>query len=123
MASAERTGNLVCPHHDSFAACPSDSIDYAIMEKASEVAVAPVSMGWSDVGSWDALHALGTTDEAGNVASGSVRIDQSNNNLIHADGVRISVHGIDDLLIVANGKEVMIMPRGTSQNVRRFAKD
>jgi len=66
---------------------------------------------------------LGTTDEAGNVASGSVRIDQSNNNLIHADGVRISVHGIDDLLIVANGKEVMIMPRGTSQNVRRFAKD
>lgn len=123
ITAAEQTGNLVRPHHDSFAACPSDSIDYAIMEKASQVAVAPVSMGWSDVGSWDALHALGTKDEAGNVASGSVRIDQSNNNLIYADGIRISVHGIDDLLIVANGKEVMIMPRGTSQNVRIFAKD
>jgi len=123
MAGAERTGNLVRPHQDSFAACPSDSIDYAIMEKATQVAVAPVSMGWSDVGSWDALHELGTKDEAGNVASGNVRIDQSNGNLIHADGIRVSVHGIDDLLIVANGKEILIMPRGTSQNVRMFAKD
>lgn len=123
MAGAERSANLVRPDHDRFAACPSDSIDYAIMEKATQVAVAPVSMGWSDVGSWDALHELGSKDEAGNVASGNVRIDQSNGNLIHADGVRISVHGIDDLLIIANGKEVMIMPRGTSQNVRAFAKD
>lgn len=123
MAGAERSANLVRPDHDHFAACPSDSIDYAIMEKATQVAVAPVSMGWSDVGSWDALHELGSKDEAGNVASGNVRIDQSNGNLIHADGIRVSVHGLDDLIIVANGKEVMIMPRGTSQNVRTFAKD
>lgn len=123
MARAERSANLVRPDHDHFAACPSDSIDYAIMEKATQVAVAPVSMGWSDVGSWDALHELGSKDEAGNVASGNVRIDQSNGNLIHADGIRVSVHGLDDLIIVANGKEVMIMPRGTSQNVRTFAKD
>ncbi len=123
MAGAERSANLVRPEHDHFAACPSDSIDYAIMEKATQVAVAPVSMGWSDVGSWDALHELGGKDEAGNVASGNVRIDQSSRNLIHADGIRVSVHGLDDLIIVANGKEVMIMPRGTSQNVRTFAKD
>lgn len=123
MASAERTGNVVRPNRDSFAACPSDSIDYAIMEKATQVAVAPVSMGWSDVGSWDALHELGSKDAAGNVTSGVVRVGQSKGNLIHADGIRISVHGIDDLIIVANGKEVMIMPRGTSQNVRDFAKD
>lgn len=123
MANAERSGNLVLPNRDSFAACPPDSVDYAIMEKATQVAVAPVSMGWSDVGSWDALHELGSKDAAGNVTSGVVRIDQSNGNLIHADGIRISVHGIDDLLIVANGKEVMIMPRGTSQKVRTFAKD
>lgn len=123
MANAERTGNIVRPNRDSFAACPSDSVDYAIMEKATQVAVSPVSMGWSDVGSWDALHELGSKDATGNVMSGAVRISQSNGNLIHADGVRISVHGIDDLIIVANGKEVMIMPRGTSQNVRDFATD
>lgn len=120
---AQRDGNLVRPDHESFAASPADSIDYAIMEKAVKVAVAPVSMGWSDVGSWDALHEIGQKDTAGNVVSGSVRIDQSNGNLIHANGIRVSVHGVNDMLIIANGNEVMILPRGTSQKVRDFAKD
>ena len=91
------------------------------MEKAPKVAVAPVSMGWSDVGSWDALHAIGHKDANGNVMTGTVRIDHSHGNLIHAHGIRVSVHNVDDLLIVANGNEVMILPRGTSQKVRDFA--
>jgi mannose-1-phosphate guanylyltransferase/mannose-1-phosphate guanylyltransferase/mannose-6-phosphate isomerase len=49
-------------------------------------------------------------------------VDSSHGNLIHADGIRVSVHGVDDLLIVANGNEVMILPRGTSQKVRDFAR-
>jgi mannose-1-phosphate guanylyltransferase len=123
MDRAERGKNLVQPNHDSFAACPADSIDYAIMEKATKVAVAPVSMGWSDVGSWDALYEIGHKDGDGNVSSGAVRIDGSCGNLVHADGIRVSVHGIDDLLIIANGKEVMILPRGAGQKVRDFAAD
>jgi mannose-1-phosphate guanylyltransferase/mannose-1-phosphate guanylyltransferase/mannose-6-phosphate isomerase len=123
MSKLERTSNLVYPHYESFAACPSDSIDYAIMENATKVAVAPVSMGWSDVGSWDALYDIGQKDAESNVSSGHVRIDSSRGNLIHADGIRVSVHGIEDLLIIANGKEVMIMPRGTGQKVRDFAAD
>jgi mannose-1-phosphate guanylyltransferase/mannose-1-phosphate guanylyltransferase/mannose-6-phosphate isomerase len=122
MSRAQRNGNHINPHEASFAACPSDSIDYAIMEKAPKVAVAPVSMGWSDVGSWDALHDIGDKDADGNVKSGTVRVDSSHGNLIHADGIRVSVHGVDDLLIVANGNEVMILPRGTSQKVRDFAR-
>ncbi len=104
MSRAQRNGNHINPDEASFAACPGDSIDYAIMEKAPKVAVAPVSMGWSDVGSWDALHDIGDKDVDGNVTSGTV-----------------SVHGVDDLLIIANGNEVMILPRGTSQKVRDFA--
>jgi mannose-1-phosphate guanylyltransferase len=50
-------------------------------------------------------------------------LDSSHGNLIHADGIRVSVHGVDDLLIIANGNEVMILPRGTSQKVRDFAGD
>lgn len=123
MSKAQRSGNFIRPDADSFAACPYKSIDYAIMEKASKVAVAPVSMGWSDVGSWDALHDIGGKDADGNVLSGVVRIHESHGNLIHANGIRVSVHGIDDLLIIANGNEVMIMPRGTSQKVRDFAGD
>ena len=121
MSKAQRSGNHINPDADSFAACPADSIDYAIMEKAPKVAVAPVSMGWSDVGSWDALHDIGDKDADGNVTSGTIRLDSSHGNLIHADGIRVSVHGVDDLLIIANGNEVMILPRGTSQKVRDFA--
>ena len=121
MSKAQRAGNHINPDAHSFAACPADSVDYAIMEKAPKVAVAPVSMGWSDVGSWDALHDIGDKDADGNVTSGAVRLDASHGNLIHADGIRVSVHGVDDLLIIANGSEVMILPRGTSQKVRDFA--
>lgn len=123
MAAAQHDGNCITPDADAFAACPSDSIDYAVMEKADRVAVVPVSMGWSDVGSWDALYDLNEKDEGGNALSGTVRLSQAHNNLIHADGIRVSVHGIDDLIIVANGREVMILPRGASQNVRDFGKD
>lgn len=56
MSKAERGGNQLRPDHESFAARPVDDTDDAIMEKASKVAVAPVDMGWSDVGNWDALY-------------------------------------------------------------------
>jgi mannose-1-phosphate guanylyltransferase/mannose-1-phosphate guanylyltransferase/mannose-6-phosphate isomerase len=123
ISKAERIGDHWHPDAASFAACPSDSIDYAIMEKAPKVAVAPVSMGWSDVGSWDALHEISHKDADGNVTSGAIRMNNSHGNLIHAHGIRVSVHNVDDLLIVANGNEAMILPRGSSQKVRDFATD
>lgn len=128
MDKAERFDNRIHPDQAEFAACPSDSIDYAVMEKAAKeaggrVAVAPVSMGWSDVGSWDALHELGGKDDDGNTTIGSVRLSEATGNLIHADGIRVSVHGVSDLIVVATGNEVLILPRGSSQKVRDFAKD
>lgn len=122
IANAKRSAGRIHPDPHAFAACPSDSIDYAVMEKAERVAVAPVSMGWSDVGSWDSLHEISGKDENGNSTVGEVRLAEARGNLIHADGIRVSVHGIDDLIIVANGKEVLILPRGSSQKVRDFAK-
>ncbi len=121
MATAQTEGNRIYPENDAFAACPSDSIDYAVMEKADRVAVAPVSMGWSDVGSWDALHDIRGKDDGGNTVIGETRLSDAKGNLVHADGIRVSIHGVDDLIVVANGKEVLILPRGTSQKVRDFA--
>lgn len=123
MASGQKVGRRFYPDETAFASCPSDSIDYAVMEKADRVIVAPVAMGWSDVGSWDALHQIGTKDENGNSMNGAVRLSHAKGNMIHADGIRISVHGVNDLIIVANGSEVIVMPRGTSQKVRDFATD
>ena len=123
MTKANHTANRITPDAAAFANCPSDSIDYAVMEKASQVAVVPVNMGWSDVGSWDALYELNAKDSANNAVTGTVRVNAATGNLIHADCIRVSIHGLDDLIVVANGKEVMIMPRGSSQNVRGFAGD
>ncbi|MGL5839699.1 MAG: mannose-1-phosphate guanylyltransferase/mannose-6-phosphate isomerase [Sphingorhabdus sp.] len=123
MGKARRESMAIYPNEESFAASPSDSIDYAVMEKAERVAVASVSMGWSDVGSWDALHEIRDKDGSVNAVHGNVRIDSATNNLVHAEGIRISLHGVNDLIIVANGREVMILPRGSSQKVRDFAKD
>ncbi len=121
MRGAARDGILIHPDATAFAACPADSIDYAVMEKAERVAVVPVAMGWSDVGSWDALYEIGAKDAHGNVATGAVRLDAASGNLVHAEGLRVSIHGVSDLIVVANGSEVMILPRGSSQKVRDFA--
>jgi mannose-1-phosphate guanylyltransferase len=123
MEKAQHLDNRIFPDAACFNSCPADSIDYAVMERAERVAVAPVSMGWSDVGSWDSLHELGDKDEKGNMVSGAVRNVEGSGNLVFANGVRVSLHGVDDLIVVANGNEVMILPRGSSQKVRNFAKD
>ena len=121
LAAAVRSGKRIEPDEAAFAASPSDSIDYAVMEKADRVAVVPVSMGWSDVGSWDALYDLGAKDAALNSVRGDVRLLESSGNLVRSDGLRISASGIDNLIIVASGNEVMILPRGSSQDARKFS--
>lgn len=118
----ERRGNAIYPDLQQFAASPSDSIDYAVMEKAERVAVVPVAMGWSDVGSWDALYEIGDKAENGNRINGPARLIESQGNLIYSDGIRISAAGIEDLIIVATGNEIMIVPRGGSQIVKKFSE-
>ncbi len=126
MDGADQRGTHIHPDATAFSACPSDSIDYAVMEKAAKenggrVAVVPVSMGWSDIGSWDALHDFGEKDERGNVHGGDVFTLDSANNLIRSDGLRISVAGVSDLIIIASGNDVMILPRGGSQAAKVIA--
>jgi mannose-1-phosphate guanylyltransferase len=122
MAGAETIGARIHPNESAFAATPSDSIDYAVMEKAARVAVVPVEMGWSDIGSWDALYAHGEKDGGGNVFGGDVVARETSNSLIRSDGLRISVSGVSDLIIIASGNDVMILPRGQAQDVKEVLK-
>ncbi|MBK9431918.1 MAG: mannose-1-phosphate guanylyltransferase/mannose-6-phosphate isomerase [Sphingomonadales bacterium] len=121
MDEAIREGNSISPAADAFAASPSDSIDYAVMEKADKVAVVPVSMGWSDIGSWDALYDIGTKDAAGNSILGDARMIDASGNLIRSDGIRINAAGVENMIIVASGNEILIVPRGKSQDVKKFS--
>ncbi|HCB76981.1 MAG TPA: mannose-1-phosphate guanylyltransferase/mannose-6-phosphate isomerase [Sphingomonas bacterium] len=120
MDEAKRDGVRVWPEHDAFAESPSDSIDYAVMEKADRVAVVPVAMGWSDVGSWDALHAISDRDEGGNVCRGDVVAIDTRGCLVRGDGRRVALVGVEDLIVVASGDDVLILPRGRSQEVKKL---
>ena len=119
VAKARRDGARILPDADAFAASPDDSIDYAVMEKADRVAVVPVAMGWSDVGSWDALHTIGSNAD-GNAHQGDILALDTSNCLIRSDGIRIATVGVSDLIVVASGNDVLILPRGQSQNVKRI---
>lgn len=120
MDRARRSGNRIYPDADAFAASPADSIDYAVMEKAGRVACVPVRMGWSDVGCWDALHALSACDDAGNACRGDVVALDTSGCLIRSDGLRVAAMGVSDLIIVASGSDVLVLPRGRSQEVKRL---
>ncbi len=121
MHKATIDGPLVHPDEAAFAASPSDSIDYAVMEKADRVAVAPVNMGWSDVGSWDSLFDISEKDANTNSVLGDARLIDSKGNLIRSNGLRINMIGVDDLIVVAQGDEILIVPRGHSQDVKKFS--
>ncbi len=127
MADARHDGHVVHPDAEAFAASPANSIDYAVMEKAAKdhdgrVAVVPVSMGWSDVGSWDALDVLSTVDADGNALDGAVIAIDTHNCLIKSDGVRIAAVGLEGFTIIASGNDVLIMPKGRAQDVKRVVE-
>ena len=120
MDRAVRDGQRIFPDAEAFGAAPADSIDYAVMEKAERVAVVPVSMGWSDLGSWDALHGISDVDDDGNAHHGEVIAIETANCLIRSDGIRIATVGVQDLIVVASGNDVLILPRGRSQEVKKL---
>lgn len=121
MRDAGREDARIHPEAAAFSASPSDSIDYAVMEKAERVAVVPVAMGWSDVGSWDALHAISDCDGHGNACRGDVIAIDAVNCLVRAEGgKRVAVVGVEDLIVVASGDDVLVLPRGRSQDVKKL---
>jgi mannose-1-phosphate guanylyltransferase/mannose-1-phosphate guanylyltransferase/mannose-6-phosphate isomerase len=119
MKGAERDGDRLYPNAHDFQASPSQAIDYAVMEKADRVAVVPVEMGWSDVGSWDALHAISDTDGDGNAYHGEIFGIDAQRCLIRIEGPVVAAVGVSDLIVIATPDAVLIMPRGESQQVKR----
>ena len=122
IAGARREGVRLYPDAASFQASPAQSIDYAVMEKAERIAVVPVAMGWSDVGSWDALYDLGERDAAGNAATGDALLLGASGCLVSANGPRVAVVGVEDLIVVATDEAVLVVPRGQSQRVKEVAE-
>ena len=105
---------------DAFAASPSISIDYAVIEKTSNAVVVPVDIGWSDVGSWSALWKLGDKDDADNVTSGDVVAEDSNGCYLRSDGPLVAALGLDDLVVIATSDVVLVTRRDRDQDVNKL---
>src|SRR5438094_7993086 len=104
----------------AFSACPSDSIDYAVMEKTAKAAVVPVAMGWSDLGSWDTLWEIGPRDERGNALAGNVVAEATTNCYLRSEAGLVAAIGVEDLVVVATDDAVMVAPRQRTQEVRQL---
>jgi mannose-1-phosphate guanylyltransferase len=117
MEMAVREGALIHPNADHFRSSRSESVDRALMEHAGRVAVVPVDMDWSDVGSWQALYEVAEKDSRGNVASGSSVLIDTSNCLIRSEGPVVAAIGVHDLVVVATERAVLIVPRSESQRV------
>src|SRR5436190_10177632 len=120
LATAQRDSDFIRLGREAFAACDNDSIDYAVMEHTRRAAVVPVSMGWSDVGSWDALWEMGAKDQRGNSIEGNVVAEETRNCYLRSEAGLVATIGVEDLVVVATADAVMVAPRNRTQEVKRL---
>ncbi|CAI8926307.1 mannose-1-phosphate guanylyltransferase [Pseudomonas chlororaphis] len=105
---------------NAFAEVPDISIDYALMERSSKVATIPCDIGWSDIGSWNAVSELTEPDENGNRFEGEVLSHGSRNNYVSSDGRLTALVGVEDLLVIDTPDAVMIAHKDHAQDVKHI---
>lgn len=101
-----------------FALVPADSIDYALMEKASRRAVVPINCGWSDIGSWQAISELYDSDQSGNRVQGEAILIDSRDTFVQGEHRLVAAVGVDNLVIVDTGDAVLVASRDRAQDVK-----
>jgi len=107
---------------EAFELSPSNSIDYALMEKSKSVVVVPLDVGWSDVGSWTALYDLGVKDRHGNVINGDVVIQNTTNTYINANHHLVVAIGVDNLIVVDTADATFIATQNKAQEVKSIVE-
>ncbi|TKS53446.1 mannose-1-phosphate guanylyltransferase/mannose-6-phosphate isomerase [Luteimonas yindakuii] len=115
--AASRDGDFVRLDREAFAASPSDSIDYAVMEKTADARVLPVDIGWNDVGSWSALWDVSEQDEHGNAGHGDVIAVDSRNSYAYSRRL-VALVGVDDLVVVETDDAVLVARKDRVQQVK-----
>ncbi|HST44312.1 MAG TPA: mannose-1-phosphate guanylyltransferase/mannose-6-phosphate isomerase, partial [Luteimonas sp.] len=115
--AAARDGDFVRLEREAFAACPSDSIDYAVMERTDRACVLPVDIGWNDVGSWSALWAVSPQDGDGNASHGEVIAVDSHDNYTYARTL-VALVGVDGLVVVETEDAILVARKDRVQEVK-----
>lgn len=109
-------------HEASYLTCPSESIDYAVMEKTDKAAVVLADIAWNDVGSWSALSDVQEADDAGNVMRGDVYVDNVKNSLVRAENRLVAVIGLDNIVVVETKDAVLITAKDQVQRVKNVVE-
>ena len=117
--------SFIRPDRAAFAAIPSESVDYAVMERCPEAAefdirMVPMDAGWSDLGAWDAVWDVSTKDADGNASVGDAILHDSRNTLVHATSRLVGVVGLDDIVVVETPDAVLVADRSRSQEVKQI---
>ena len=118
LAAARRDQDFVRLDQEAFAACPSDSIDYAVMEKTARAAVLPIAVGWNDVGSWAALWDIAEQDGNGNAHHGDVIAEDCHDTLAWGDGRLVALLGLQDMVVVDTADALLVAHRDHVQDVK-----
>ena len=105
---------------ESFSASPSDSVDYAVMEKTKKAVVVPLDAGWSDVGAWSAVWQVLPQDAQGNATRGDVMLEGTNNSYVHADSRLVALIGMDDVVVVETTDAVLVAHKDRAQDVKKI---
>lgn len=115
---------FIRPNKEWFSAIPSESIDYAVIEKCSgsnyQVKMVELNAGWNDLGAWDAVWQVGNKDAQGNVTSGDVLLSNSTNSLVHATSRLVSTVGLDNVIVIETADAVLVADRSKSQDVKHI---
>jgi mannose-1-phosphate guanylyltransferase len=121
MAGALREGTRIRPDAAALESCPSTSIDYAVMERSDRIAVVPIALDWSDVGSWAAIYELAGKDSSGNAVDEGSWAPGSRGCLVRSTGPSVVAIGVEDLVVIATPDHVLVVPRSEAQRVREAA--
>ena len=121
-AKAVRDGVFVHLDADAFGNCPNESVDYAVMEEAKQTAMVTLHAGWSDIGSWSALHEATTLDEQGNAVRGDVMLMDTENSYVYADHGLVTTVGIKGLVVVSTPDAMLVASRDRVQDVRELVQ-
>lgn len=119
LEDAEADSDFLRLEEAAFADQPSTSIDYAVMERTDRGAVVPFDVGWSDAGTWEALHQIAEKDAQGNATRGKVLAVETKNSYLRSEGTPITALGLEDMVVVSTPDVILVCPRSQSQNIAR----
>ena len=111
-------GDFIRPDADTFLQCPGNSIDYAVMEKTTAASMVPLDAGWSDVGSWAALHDVSERDADGNAVDGDVVVHECRDSYIRAESRLVAAGGLDGVVVVETRDSVLVTMKDRAQDVK-----